>query len=262
MQGEPGKPLSGIGVLLTRTRAQAASLAAGIGALGAEVFVVPTVSVEPVEDPEGLRQAISGIGSYDHLVFTSVNGVSFFLERMEGTGLQPGTLPSALCVGSRTAAAWEAGGGRVAAVPERFTAAELARTQGKDLSGRSYLVLRPEKVSTPLGDLLRERGAAVDEVVLYRTITPPTGGSDLGDLLDRGVVDVVVYASPSAVRGALEMAGGPERIGRIPALCIGPTTAQAAREAGLARVTHPTDHTVEGIISRLLAMAGELGQRR
>jgi uroporphyrinogen-III synthase len=262
MEGSTGQPLRGIGVLVTRAEDQAEELVSGLESRGAGVYHIPAIISEPIPEPPGLREALRRILEYSHLVFTSAKGVVFFLQHLKVSGPAPQELPPALCVGPRTGDAWRKVGGNVESIPESYTAMGLLDALGEDLSGLSFLVLRPRDVETEVGALLRERGARADEVILYKTEAQVEGGDVISGLLKNGKLDVVLFASPSAIQGVLQMAGGPEKIRNVLALCIGPTTAQAAREAGLRRVVFPDKHTVDGMIDMLLAMAGEVKKRR
>lgn len=252
------RPLSGIRVLVTRAREQARELVGGLEALGAEVAVIPAVAVEPLPAPEGFSRAMARAGIYDNVIFTSVNGVEFTLGLLQDEGLGPRDLPPALCVGEKTAGAWEAAGGIVAAVPHRYTAEALLEALGEDLEGRAFLVMRPEAVRTELGRVLEGRGAEVDEVILYRTVTPGGGVEELDRYFAGGRPDVILFASPSAVYGVLKMGGEGKGILDVPAVCIGPTTAGAAEEAGFHRVYFPDDHTARGMVDELMVIAGGL----
>jgi uroporphyrinogen-III synthase len=136
-------------------------------------------------------------------------------------------------------------------------------------------------VKTELGKQLSGRGAEVDEVVIYRTVAPEEGEQALAELLAEGGPDVVLFASPSAIDGILVMAvqspesrvqrkssapldtardreGGEKNILDIPAICIGPTTAKAAEEAGFTEIYFPDEHTAEGMVGELLVISGKL----
>jgi uroporphyrinogen-III synthase len=172
-------------------------------------------------------------------------------------------LPPALCVGEKTANAWEEAGGTVAVVPEQYTAEALLEVLGEDLGGRSFLIMRPEVVKTELGKQMSGRGAEVDEIVIYRTVTPDEGKKELHDLLAAGRLDVVFFASPSAIEGIVKMAVPSTQypvpsILDIPAICIGPTTAKAAEEAGFNEVYFPDKHTAEGMVNELIVISGAL----
>ena len=280
-------PLKGISVLVTRAREQSAGLLKDLTARGADVTVIPAVSISPLPEPEGLAWAMGRIGTYDNVIFTSANGVAFTLQLLEREGINPQDLPPAMCVGEKTAGVWKDAGGRVEAVPEQYTAEALLGTLGEDLAGRSFLVMRPEVVKTELGQALSLRGAAVEEIVIYRTVAPEEGVQELRELLGEGGPDVVLFASPSAIEGIMEMAGrraegegrevqgggrevqgegrraeGEEnindRILKIPAICIGPTTARAAEEAGFSEIYFPDEHTAEGMVNELMVIAGVL----
>jgi uroporphyrinogen-III synthase len=269
-------PLAGISVLVTRAREQSAGLVDDLTSKGAEVTVIPAVSISQVLEPEGFDSAMARVGLYENIVFTSVNGVAYTLELLSGKGIGPWDLPPALCVGEKTAGAWEEAGGTVAAVPEQFTAEALLEILGEDLAGHSYLIMRPEVVKTELGKQLSGRGAEVDEVVIYRTVAPEEGGDELRELLVAGKPDVILFASPSAIEGILVMAvqspesrvqrksrveGGEKDILDIPAICIGPTTAKAAEEAGFTEIYFPDEHTAEGMVGELLVIGGALKKR-
>jgi len=271
-------PLAGIRVLVTRAREQSAGLLESLTSKGADVTVIPAVSIAPLPEPKGFAEAMARVGIYENVVFTSVNGVGLAVGLLPGVGMGPWDLPPALCVGEKTAGAWEEAGGAVAAVPERFTADGLLGILGEDLSGRSFLIMRPEVVKTELGQEMKRRGAEVDEIVLYRTVPPEEGAEKLGEFLAAGKPDVILFASPSAVEGTVQLAvqssgsrvqgsGGPQHpelrtrksgrgIFEIPAICIGPTTAQAAEEAGFTEVYFPDEHTGEGMVNELLVIAG------
>jgi uroporphyrinogen-III synthase len=257
-----GDALAGVNVLVTRTPDQADDLAEPLRALGAEVTAIPAIRIEPEEEVTGLEEALATFNSYHGLVFTSVNGVEFFRLRLEEAGMDPAHAPPAYCVGPRTAAAWSGTGGQVKTLPEKFTASEVAGQMGGDLAGKKYLVLRPRVVKTELGEILRQRGAEADELVLYRTEMNSAGAGELKQLLEGRGVDVITYASPSAVRGTVIMAGGAENLAGTITLCIGPTTAEAAARAGLDNIHYPESYTVEGMIEMLPGLVSADSERR
>jgi len=201
------QPLAGINVLVTRAREQSAGLVNDLTSKGADVTVIPAVSISRVLEPEGFDSAMARAGLYENIVFTSVNGVAYTLQLLPGKSMGPWDLPPALCVGEKTANAWEEAGGTVAAVPERYTAEALLDTLGEDLAGRSFLIMRPEVIKTEPGLEMTRRGAEVDEIVIYRTVSPEEGEEKLRELLEGGGPDVVFFASPSAIEGIVKMAG-------------------------------------------------------
>ena len=80
------KPLAGRTVVITRARAQADEFVAELEQFGARVIACPTIEVVEPESFDRLDEAISHLYGYDWLVFTSVNGVDYFLRRFKASG--------------------------------------------------------------------------------------------------------------------------------------------------------------------------------
>jgi len=256
------KPLNGIGILVTRAEDQAAGMIDQLENLGATVYPFPVIVIKSIPQPAGLKTVLDNLISYDRLMFTSVNGVKIFADHLGRAGISPSGTPAAICVGPRTAEAWETSGGRVSETPQRFSGEGIVDLLDNDLTGRSYLILRPEVVKADLGASLSSRGARVDEVILYRTEPNRGNSSKLNCLLGNGAISVITFTSPSSVKGLVEIIGEVEPVGAAVSLCIGPTTARAAREAGLKRVFHPDEFTVEGMLQMIPALVEGGVERR
>ncbi|HEX3567423.1 MAG TPA: uroporphyrinogen-III synthase, partial [Acidimicrobiales bacterium] len=112
MSDQPASgPLTGTAIVVTRTRAQASSLADQLTAEGASVVELPVIAVEDAPDGgEALRQAAdqATAGAYDWLVFTSTNAASRFLASLDNRPVPQDTRWAA--VGSGTAATLARGG--------------------------------------------------------------------------------------------------------------------------------------------------------
>jgi uroporphyrinogen III methyltransferase / synthase len=81
---------------------------------------------------------------------------------------------------------------------------------------------------------LRAAGCDVLVIDVYRTLSEPNVDRRVLDRVRRGEVDVITFASPSSVRHLVALLGSNcVGLNRIPVVCAGPVTAQAAREAGL-----------------------------
>ncbi|MDQ3639644.1 MAG: uroporphyrinogen-III C-methyltransferase, partial [Actinomycetota bacterium] len=87
------RPLFGRRVVVTRARAQAGELSIELEALGAEAVEFPTIEIASPEDFGPLDDAIHALDSFDWLVFTSVNGVEAFVERLRHHGLDLRAVP-------------------------------------------------------------------------------------------------------------------------------------------------------------------------
>src|ERR1700704_5429647 len=76
-------PLAGRTIVITRARAQAAEFVTELEHYGARVLLCPTIEIGDPESYERLDEAIGHLYGYDWIIFTSVNGVDYFLRRME-----------------------------------------------------------------------------------------------------------------------------------------------------------------------------------
>ena len=80
------RPLFGRRIVVTRTREQASDLVAQLEEHGAEVLEYSTIHIEPVDDYRIVDAAIEGIADYQWLLFTSLNAVTHFFQRLTALG--------------------------------------------------------------------------------------------------------------------------------------------------------------------------------
>jgi len=242
------QPLHDRRIVITRPRDQVGPLAEALERLGASVFAVPLVEIAPIEDASALDAALARLESYDWVVFTSANGVAGARQRLAGKSLPEGTRVAA--VGPATAEAVRTLGLEAAFVPDRFAAEEIAAGLGP-VQGVRILLPQADIASPNLAVELRSRGALVDAVAAYRTVAVEPSRDELVEL-ERGV-DAIVLASGSAARSLVS-----SRVGRVAegavVVCIGPKTAQAAREVGLPVGLVADEATAEGIIDALISL--------
>jgi uroporphyrinogen III methyltransferase/synthase len=118
-----------------------------------------------------------------------------------------------------------------------------------DLRGRRVVLARADAATEDLADVLRVRGALVEEVVAYRTVEGPNAGRDPLRSALNGELDGVTFTSGSTVRGLMRMASMLDRARAraLPAFCIGPVTAATARRAGFAVAAVAAEHTAAGL---------------
>lgn len=243
----PDGPLSGVRVLLTRPRADAAALAARLERLGADVVPAPLIAIRPPEDASPLDDALRTIARYDWLAFTSANAVRAVAVRLTALGIAVPDAVQMAVVGPATARALEAAGLRVDRVAPAGTAAGLVEMMGPEMSGRRVLLPQGDRARTELAEGLHRAGARVETVVAYRTVAedgpPPIHPGD-----------IVALFSPSAAERVAALAVEAARHAKI--VCIGPTTASAARGLGLEPAVVAPDRTEDGMVGAILVAAG------
>jgi uroporphyrinogen-III synthase len=219
-------------VLVTRASAQARSLEAALRQARLEPVRVPAIAVEMDPPGGGLDTAARVLHTFDWVVITSANGARAILTTAERISTPLGT-PSWAAIGDATAAVLEREGVHVDFRPSRADATAM----GEELPvgvGQEVLLLRGDLAGRSLATRLRERGAAVMDVVAYRTIEgPPSSRPILRDAFASGRPDAVVLASGSAARGLFSLAEAEGiDVTPIPAVCIGPGTSIEAERLG------------------------------
>ena len=254
-----GQPLAGKHIAITRPREQAAALAERLEALGARVTLLSAIRIAPVEDYAPLDAAIARLNSYDWLVFTSVNGVRAFAERLAATGHSWADrgLTRVAAIGPATAHALGDAGVSVDLTPDEYVAEGILEGLGM-VAGQRLLLARADIARRSLADGLRLRGAEVEEVAAYRTVAEPVAPDLLRHVLLEDRVDAITFTSSSTVRGLLD---GLNAMGRDPRVtldgvalaAIGPITAATLREHGLTPAFVAEEYTIPGLTSALVA---------
>jgi len=248
-------PLSGIRVMVTRSSDQARILSAKLQNLGATTIEIPMIEVTTPSDTGPIDRSIRDLTKYDWIIFTSVHGVEFFLQRMAVLHVPFSNLGSVkiATIGPATSIALQNIGRSPDYVPSEFLSENIAPGLGR-LEGKRILLPRADIASQKLPIQLREMGACVDEVVAYWTITPRELNSNrLRAGLESGV-NVITFTSPSTVRNfakALERAGGSKYLNSVKVACIGPVTAEAARRVGMTVGIIAQPHTIDALVEAI-----------
>jgi uroporphyrinogen III methyltransferase/synthase len=217
------KPLFGKRIVVTRAREQASELKRLFEESGATVIEFPTIEIAPPESYESLDVAVDQ--RFDWLVFTSINGVSAFFDRLIARGKDARALAQArvACVGETTAAALRARGVAPDLVPEKFLSAALIPHFPAGLHGTRIAVIRAAEGRDEFITEMRKRGAEVHLAVAYRTVPVALNADELHH------IDVVTFTSASTADNFFASAGSID--GALLA-SIGPTTSDAIRKHG------------------------------
>ncbi|MFZ5632742.1 MAG: uroporphyrinogen-III C-methyltransferase [Bacillota bacterium] len=251
------KPLFGCRVLVTRSREQASELSRAIEELGGETVQFPTISVAGPEDFGPLDRAAARAGEYRWIIFTSVNGVRYFFTRLFKSGRDIRDLKGVnICaIGPKTRDSLAGYGIRVEYVPSEYRAEEIAAgLKGRIAPGDAVLLPRADIARKDLVDLLRQQGARVDEVTAYRTVAGDGDREDVRRMLQQGEIDIITFTSSSTVKNFLGMIGDGQAglLAGVKVACIGPVTAQTARQLGLPVHMEAKKYTIEGLVEVIL----------
>jgi uroporphyrinogen III methyltransferase/synthase len=256
------RPLFGRRILVTRPREQAEDLGRRLEALGAEAIIAPMIRIEPPDDYAPLDAACARAGTFDWIVFSSVNAVDAFMQRLHAGGRDLRALASArICaVGPATAERLRRREVSVDLVPAEYRAEAVvgAITETSDPSGLKVLLPRADIGREVIAAELRNRGADVAEVIAYRTVVAEPereGEPDIYRMLLDRRIDVVTFTSASAVRNFVKIVGAEpaaDLLRATPVASIGPVTAEAAAQAGIRTTIVPAQYTVAALVDAIV----------
>lgn len=256
------RPLHGVRVVVTRPAHQSGPWLAALGEAGAATVALPVVEVQPpVDGGAALAAAVRSLHRYRWLACTSANAAEALAAVVrDGRDLAGVRLAA---VGTATAAALARMGLVADLLPAEASAAALVGAMppppaGGDLPA-AVLFPRSSAARPTLVTGLRAKGWTVEEVEAYRMACPDPRTIPEAALAAARRADVVTFASPSAVANFRVLTGSVA----APAACIGPVTAEAATEAGMAVVAVAHQPTPTALVDALARWAaGRAGGSR
>src|SRR6266850_241005 len=252
------QPLAGRTVVITRAQNQAAEFVTELEQYGAEVILCPTIEIRELESYERLDEAIEHLYGYDWLIFTSVNGVEHFFERLKSLERNASDLDElkVCAIGEATAARLRDLHVHVDVIPEEFKAegvfAALERFVGGTdaLRGLNVLIPRASVARDYLPKALEEAGARVDVVPAYRTSLPANLDRGRVAAMLSGGADCIAFTSSSTVRNLAQLFDTLDLstpLAGVVVACIGDITATTAADYGLRVKIQPQQFTIPAL---------------
>jgi uroporphyrinogen III methyltransferase/synthase len=241
------RPLLGKRIVVTRAREQASDLVKQLADLGAECLQYPTIKVIPAADTGPLSDAISSLSAYDWIVFTSVNGVKLFFERLFELDLDVRALNHlhTAAIGPVTSQQLRTFGLKSDILPKNYRAEAVVEAFCKeDLKGKKILLPRAAEARPVLPVELRKMGAEVDEVTAYLTENVADNADLLIEQLTQKRIDLITFTSSSTVKNfktLLPSENIKDLLDGVTIASIGPITTDTAKELGFE--VHITAHT-------------------
>ncbi|MBS3969636.1 MAG: uroporphyrinogen-III C-methyltransferase [Clostridia bacterium] len=252
------RPLWGQRVLVTRSRDQASIFSKMIQDLGGEPIEFPTIDIIQPDDYTPLDKAIAAIEDFDWIIFTSVNGVQAFYERLLLKKMDFRQLKGVrICaIGPKTREELEKYGLLVDYVPGEYRAeAIIEKMQGENLKGKKILLPRADIARKILPESLKAMGADVHEVTAYKTVKGNGQLNNVKDLLVNKKINIITFTSSSTVKNFISMFDKnelPELLKGIKLASIGPITTRTAVELGLSIDIEAAEYTLDGLLQAIL----------
>ena len=257
------RPLFGKRVVITRARKQASGLTSKLMELGAECLEAPVIEIEPIEGSKPVDDALATLKEYDWVVFTSVNGVITFFDRLFEKGLDAramGSLKTA-CIGPSTAAELKKYGIGTDILPDSYVAESVVEAfASQAMKGAKILLPRAEEARPVIPVELTKMGAEVNEVAVYRTAIDATSSEKVAEALTNRDVDMVTFTSSSTVKNFVSMIpnGDLSLMEGVTVACIGPVTEETAKELGLTPHLVAESFTIDGLVDTIVNAADKV----
>lgn len=261
--GKAAPPLRGVHVLVGRARHQASELSSGLRALGAEVLEIPFIEIRKPRSHRPLDAALKNLSGYDWLIFTSVNGVDAFWERLRKRRIHRTHLRhlKIAAIGPATRRAIRRHGLKVDVMPEEYVGESVVKSLRQKVSGKRLLLARAKVARDVIPRELRKAGARVDVVETYETIVPKTSRRRVRAALDdeQSRPHVITFTSSSTVRNFVALLRGmrgqrhKRQLQGVKLASIGPVTSSTLRGLGLAVDIEARRYTIPGLIEAIVA---------
>lgn len=246
------RPLNGQKIVVTRPRGQCKPLRSRLAELGAEVLVQPAIEVGPPDIWQAVDAAIARLAEFDWLVFSSANGVEFFLGRLlaaHGDMRKLGGIRLA-AIGPGTAEALAAYHLKVDLVPPEYRAESLADVLADETARGRVLLVRASRGRELLAERLAEGGATVEQVVAYTSRDVKQADESVREWLRHGRISWITVTSSAIARSLAAMFGDDLRRTRLAS--ISPVTSATLREVGFEPAVEAEVYTTEGLVEALL----------
>lgn len=268
------KSLFGRQILITRPAAQSESFMKMIEAEAGAAVKAPVIEIKSAKDNDDLKKALAELQNYTHLIFTSVNGVKYFMAELEKMAKDLRSLAGLkiMTIGPKTAEKLKENGLKADFIPADYSTEGILKylkeleTKGEiDFEKASFLLPRANIAPKRLENALREMGAGVKNVITYRTERCAVE-AEIIDLIIKDQLDLLTFTSSSTVEyfieGINELLNSSKfdqftynevlkKIKFIPAACIGPVTAETAKNNGLNTAVVAEKYTIEGLMEAI-----------
>ena len=253
------RPLYGKRMVITRSREQASVLSKNLKDLGAYVIEFPTIAIKPVTDFSELDKAVKEIGSFTWIIFTSINGVDIFFNRLFTLGYDSRALKNVkiAVIGKGTAEGLLNFGLKPDLLPDSFTSegtVEAFKSIKTGYSSEKMLIPSSEIARDYLPVELRKMGADVTTVPVYRNEILKYSAQAVDAVF--GVnPDLVTFTSSSTVSNLVNILRKSKKecyLNSIKGASIGPVTSETAGKLGITIAVNAGEHTIPGLVDSIL----------
>lgn len=218
------KPLFGLNICVTRSREQSSNLKKRLRELGSEVTEINSIKIEPTKD--NLNEVKDKLSDYDHIIFSSVNGVNIFFDYIIENKIDLRAIKAKFSVvGKATRKALENRGIQAFVMGREFVGEGLFKALEPHLRSEEKVLIPCSSASREyLKNEIEKLGLIVDRIHTYNIVC--------GEVKNERAfeeVDFILFTSPSTVNNMISLFGK-DKIKEKYNIAIGPQTFKALKE--------------------------------
>jgi uroporphyrinogen III methyltransferase/synthase len=246
------RPLFGRTILVTRPEHQAAELATELRNLGANVLCQPAIEITAPSDWAPVDAVIRRLSKFDWLVFSSSNGVEYFMRRLSELELDARQMAHAklAAIGPATVEALAKLHLRADLQPASYRAEALADALAPHAAGKRIFLARASRGREVLAEMLQAAGADVEQAIVYESRDVEMPDTEIIKALAEGRIDWTTVTSSAIARSLVRLFGNALKQTRLAA--ISPVTSQTLAELGYAPAIVADTYTTRGIVDAIL----------
>ncbi len=245
----PAHSLQNKTVMIPRGKAHAKSFSELVARNGGIPVEIPLIAFQPVAASEKLLKTLANLHTYDWIIFTSnVTVETFYSFLKKGQAL----LPKIAVIGEKTKEVLEDMGETVDFVPDEYVAEGFVDEFLPHVNqGERILIPKGNLARDYISAALKEKGAIVDEIIIYETFMPDESRGKLVKMLSEESLDILTFTSPSTIDHFMKIVEENQlrdKLEHCIVACIGPVSKRKAEQRGLKVHAMPEKYTVEDML--------------
>ncbi|RXI98440.1 uroporphyrinogen-III synthase [Anaerobacillus alkaliphilus] len=248
--------LQGKRILVTRAKAQASALSFQIQKNGGVPIELPLITITGITDKTAILNAINTIHTYNWIVFTSKNGIDFFMKEYMAYRRDIKIPCKIAVVGKKTEESLLSYGLKADLLPETFVAESLLQSLSKVVHrGERVLIPRGNLARDVISDGLRANQIFVQELTVYETVIEKSSKDHLYRAIKNHEIDIVTFTSSSTVDYFVRLLEGTkwrEYIEQLMFVSIGPITTKTMLKHRLPVHIEPEEYTIQGMLTSIM----------
>ncbi len=253
------KPLLGKNIVVTRAREQASSIALMLQSLGANVVQFPTIKITPIENFDEVDVEVNQMQNYDWVIFTSINGVEHFYNRLSTTKIDSRIFSNTkiAAIGPATAEGLRKRGIEPDFIPAVYKAEGIAEGLNEfGVENKNILIIRAKEARELLPTELNKFGAKVKVLTIYETVATVNNKEKLIEMIEENKIDCVSFGSSSTVKNFFaqipqEVVKKSADSGKLKFASIGDITSDTLSEFSFKADIQPQDFTIPQLVDAI-----------